>query len=127
MAELISIVSHFDTKSPKFRFRNRVSILFQHFALLRSESVLGLELPDMFHIPLPNEGVSECRAVVLQMRSGKTNQFGKVEYGSFIRNKDVHGCPISALAMYFFYRWHCSGEAFPDTSSNDRWYLSFPS
>lgn len=98
-------------------------MLLQHFALLRSESMIGLDFADLFSVELPDEGITPCTAVIVIMRSGKTNQFSNIEYGSFIRNKDVEVCPVSALAQYLFYRFHCSNECFPDFTTNDSWYL----
>ena len=39
-----------------------------------------------------------------------------------IRNRDPLICSHSALAQYFFYRWHQSGEAPPSFKSQRDWY-----
>ncbi|ETP52789.1 hypothetical protein F442_02247, partial [Phytophthora nicotianae P10297] len=38
-----------------------------------------LELADLHSIPLENEGYNPCRALVMVMGQGKTNQLGRVE------------------------------------------------
>ena len=58
------------------------------------------------------------------MSNGKTNQFGKVQYMGTLRNRDVRLCPVGALALYLFHRWHGSGEAFPALESRRSWYLT---
>jgi hypothetical protein len=76
----------------------------------------------MFGLDLENEGPSPCTALVMVLSQCKTNQYGKVEYGACLRNKSVSCCAINALAMYFFHRWHISGESFPDISKKQLWY-----
>jgi hypothetical protein len=76
----------------------------------------------MFSLQLENEGPSTCNALVMVLGQGKTNQYGKVEYGAVLRNKNVSCCAINALAMYFFYRWHISDEIFPDLLTKQTWY-----
>lgn len=39
-----------------------------------------------------------------------------------MRNKNPEVCPLGTLAAYFFWRWHCSGEKFPDFSARKNWY-----
>ena len=53
---------------------------------------------------------------------GKTNQHGKIEYGSSIRHKKVELCSVGALAVYLFSRFHFENEAFPDFSERKNWY-----
>ncbi len=81
-----------------------------------------MQLPDMFSLVLDKEGPSQCMALVMMLNKGKTNKCGKIQYGAVLRNKDVTVCAINALAMYFFFRWHVSGENFPDMSSKQSWY-----
>jgi hypothetical protein len=67
--------------------------------LLRLSNRLPIELPDLFSMPLPGEGPQD--------------QHGRLEYGAALRHRDHRSCLVGALAAYFFWRWHCSGEAFP--------------
>lgn len=76
-----------------------------HYALLRSHNTLELELPDLACLELEGEGESPCIAVLLILQHGKTNKHGRMEYGAFIRNKDVEVCPVGILAFYLF--WRC--------------------
>lgn len=46
--------------------------------LLRSETALGLQLPDFFSMELDNEGVSKCVVLVATITFGKTNKDGKI-------------------------------------------------
>jgi hypothetical protein len=60
--------------------------------------------------------------MMLSISNGKTNRWGKRQYGAVIRNRDPLICSHSALAQYFFYRWHQSGEAPPSFKSRRDWY-----
>jgi hypothetical protein len=53
---------------------------------------------------------------------GKTNQHGRLEYGAALRHRDYRSCLVGALATYFFWRWHCSGESFPCFRTSQDWY-----
>ncbi len=45
-----------------------------------------------------------------------------MEYGSALRHRDYRSCLIGALAVYFFWRWHLSGESFPCFRTSQDWY-----
>ena len=105
--------------------RNRLDFLLGHFMLGRSESKRMLQLPDMFSLSLLNEGPQGCTAIVAIMTNGKTNQYGRIEYGSALRNTDALVCPVGALSLYFFWRWHVDGEPFPDFTLRKNWYNIF--
>ncbi|GAA5920377.1 hypothetical protein JCM5296_003901, partial [Sporobolomyces johnsonii] len=92
--------------------RDRLGFTLAHYALLRSNNVLPIELADLFPVELPNEGPSPCFATVVLVNNGKTNQNGRVEYGAFIRNSDPEICGVGALALYLFLRFHVSQETF---------------
>jgi hypothetical protein len=59
------------------------------------------------------------------MDQGKMNQFGKREYAACIRNREIIACPVGALALYLFYRWHRGGEGFADFTSRRHWYDTY--
>ncbi|KAN0086503.1 hypothetical protein V8E54_000191 [Elaphomyces granulatus] len=52
----------------------------------------------------------------------KNNQHGRREYGAALRHWDPQSCLIGALAIYLFWRWHRSGEAFPCFQESQDWY-----
>ena len=99
-----------------------------------------MELPDLFSMPLLGEGPKKdgwCLVSVmdqgmdikllqystwLTLNIGKTNQNGRLEYGSALRHRDYRACLVSALAIYFFWRWHRSGESFPCFRTSQDWY-----
>jgi hypothetical protein len=39
-----------------------------------------------------------------------------------LRHRDYRSCLIGALAVYFFWRWHVSGEPFPSFCTSQDWY-----
>jgi hypothetical protein len=84
--------------------RDKVAFAITHYAIMRGANVRQLEFADLHHADLENEGFSDCFAVVCLADNGKTNQEGRIEYGSFIRNKRVEICPVGALALYLFAR-----------------------
>ncbi|MGH7974160.1 MAG: hypothetical protein ACREBR_01445, partial [bacterium] len=52
---------------------------------------------------------------------GKTNQFGKIEFGAAMRNR-VRLCLFGALAMWLFWTFEIEGEPYPDFSESRNWY-----
>ena len=104
-------------------FRTQLCFLFGNSMLLRLSNRLPMELPDLFSMPLPNEGPNGTGwCLVTVMGQGKTNQHGRLEYGAALRHRDYRSCLIGALATYFFWRWHCSGEPFPCLRTSQDWY-----
>jgi hypothetical protein len=82
-----------------------------------------MELADLTLLEHPkNEGYTPCFSVVGLISNGKTNKFGKRQYGAAIRNKEPLLCTMGALALQFFYRWHCSGEKAPTFFIRNNWY-----
>lgn len=102
--------------------RNRVDFLIGHSILGRGESKRMMQLPDLFSLEMAKEGPTECFALVITMDKGKTNQFGRVEYGAAIRHAHALTCPVGALALYFFHRWHVEAEEFPNMTTREKWY-----
>jgi hypothetical protein len=115
-------------KNPAIAFRTHVDFLFGNHILLRSNNRLALELPDLFVIYMPNEGIKEnvgdefTMALTALMNQGKTNQHGNMEYGACLRHRDPHGCLLNGLAFYFFWRWQMGEEPFPEFAHNEQWY-----
>ena len=104
--QLISINKHWLGKNSEAALRDRTAFQLCHYGLLRGDNVRELELCDLHTLDLgPKEGYTEhCHAVVCTLRRGKTNQYGRIEFGSFMRNSVVEICPVGALAIYFFSR-----------------------
>ncbi|KAG2776784.1 hypothetical protein PC116_g7881 [Phytophthora cactorum] len=107
-----------NVREPGTRLRNMLAFLLCHYALMRGK----MELADIHSVNLENEGYSPCRAVVLVMRQGKTNQVGRIEVGAFLRNKSVELCPHGLLAFYLFWRWLVDREPFLCFTSSEQWY-----
>jgi hypothetical protein len=120
--DLEQISDHFLSKNSTASLKYRAMFLLTHFCLLRGESVRRLDLADMFLLELENEGYTDCKALTIIMDQGKTNQFGKKELGSCIRNKLVGICPLGAVGLYFFSRWHINNEPPPNFSRNSEWF-----
>ena len=109
-------------------FRTNVDFLFGNHMLLRSSNRLLLELADCFCLDLPKEGIktnAPTKAFVVLMNQGKTNQHGRVEYGSCLRHRDPEACLVGQLAFWLFFRWQAektAAEPFPDFSRPELWY-----
>ncbi|KAE8964038.1 hypothetical protein PR001_g29185 [Phytophthora rubi] len=120
--DLIAISRYYMNLNTGSDLRNRLSHFLCHACLLRGESARNLELPDLFSVVLEHEGFSDCRALVMIMEQGKTNQYGRREFGSCIRHRNVEVCPVGALGLYLFYRWSIKNEAIPNFLEPEQWY-----
>ncbi|KAE8182840.1 hypothetical protein CF328_g8380 [Tilletia controversa] len=80
------------------------------------------QLADLFVLPLPNEGAQDASAVVLIMDNGKTNAYGRIDYGGCMRAKNASECPHNALAFSLFQRFHIDNEPFPTFQRRENWY-----
>ncbi|OWZ09796.1 LOW QUALITY PROTEIN: hypothetical protein PHMEG_00017445 [Phytophthora megakarya] len=95
----------------------RAELLVSHYGLLRGENIRDLGLADMFSQELDREEYQTCTAL-----HGKTNTFGKLQHVGFIRNKDVHLCPVGAVAFHLFELFHVDSEPFPSFQLSKDWY-----
>ena len=102
--------------------RTRLDHLFGFAIMARGESMRQAQLADLFALPLPGEGAQEATAVVLIMDNGKTNAFGRIDYGGCMRAKNVVECPHGALAIHLFERFHVAKEPFPVLKTREDWY-----
>ena len=107
--------------------RTQVDFLFGNHMLLRSSNRLPMELPDCFPLELSSEGFKTpghtTKALVVVMNCGKTNQHGRMEYGSALRHRDPRSCLIGALSFWFFWRWQVEkAEKFPVFQRSEDWY-----
>ncbi|KAF1328728.1 Short-chain dehydrogenase, partial [Globisporangium splendens] len=102
--------------------RDRVDFLLGHALLARGESRRLIQFPDLLTLSLSDEGPQHCTPLVVIMTKGKTNQHGRVEYGAAMRCKKVLLCPMNAVAMYLFWRWHVDLEPFPVLTNRKAWY-----
>ena len=60
--------------------------------------------------------------MILIMSNGKTNQVGRIEYGTAIRHRNPLLCTISHTAFYLFYRWNIAREPPPQFQQRQQWY-----
>ena len=103
--------------------RDGLAFWLSHFCLLRGEAARRAEFPDLQLIQLEGEGADKCPALVMVMRQGKTNKYGKLE-GACLRNKRVEICPFIILGMCFFARFHVESEPFPDFTISENRFLT---
>ncbi|OWZ08441.1 hypothetical protein PHMEG_00019017, partial [Phytophthora megakarya] len=120
--DLVSISRYYMNLNTGPDLRNRMSHFLCHACLLRGESARNMELPDLFSVILENEGFTECRALVMILGHGKTNQYGRREFGSCIRHCNVEVCPFGSLALYLFFRWCVQMEDVPNFLVPENWY-----
>jgi len=105
--------------------RDALAFLFAHYFLLRGESIRKAELTDFQTINLDNESVNadiKCPALVMVLRQGKTNKNNRMELAGCMRNTRVEICPIMAMGLYFFWRFHVENEPFPSFEKSEDWY-----
>ncbi|CAD6941407.1 unnamed protein product [Tilletia laevis] len=101
--------------------RARFDFLMQHAIMGRSEDLRNAKLSSLYVHTVPQSRPQTCKAVVVSIRHSKTNVDARREFGIAARHKNVETCPIGALALYFFQRFHMRDE-FPDLSSRTAWY-----
>lgn len=101
--------------------RDRSIFATLHYGCLRAQSARYLELSHLQIRKIPDQGSSECWALILVLNQGKTNQVNRKEEASMIRCADANTCAIGALAFWLFWRFVIKNEAFPSLDNND-WY-----
>jgi|ERR1700738_4852893 hypothetical protein len=106
-------------------FRDRLDFLLGHSMLFRSEDQRRALLSRLSLWDMDNEGPTPCQTLIISIARSKTNKEGRYEVGAAARHKDVLQCPVGALAMYLFWRFHLAKEPFPDLSTNQRWYGTY--
>ncbi|KAG2212027.1 hypothetical protein INT45_010435, partial [Circinella minor] len=120
--EMVAVSLYFFDRQSETEMRNRATFLLHHMMLLRGESSRFAELADLFTMHFPEEGHSPCPVLIFHSEFGKTTTSGNRNYFATIRHRDVCVCAFGALAFYFFYRFHVSGEPFPDFSTSENWF-----
>ena len=76
----------------------------------------------MFILDLEKEGPTECKAMIVIMEQGKTNQFARKELGACIQNMHCAICPLGAVAFHFFTCWHLDLECHPSLATSQEWF-----
>jgi hypothetical protein len=120
--ELQKICNYFTSQNSLSGAKNKLMFLLCHFCLLRGESVRRCELADLFALDLENEGYTPCKALIVVMDQGKTNQFGRKDLGSCIRHKNPEVCAIGCLGFYFLRLWHLDLVPAPNLTTSRNWF-----
>lgn len=96
---------YFEARNSIEGLRDLVAFALQHYMMLRGDNVRWLEFADLSCETLPEfEGPSPCTILVFQLRRGKTNQMGRLNYSAFTRARREDVCAVGNLALYFFAR-----------------------
>ncbi|KAE8226620.1 hypothetical protein CF326_g7676 [Tilletia indica] len=103
-------------------WRARFDFLMQHAIMGRSEDLRNAKLSSLYIHKIPQSRPHPCNAVVVTLKHSKTNVESRKEFGVAARHRDVELCPVGALALFFFERFHVKNEPFPDLSSRASWY-----
>ncbi|KAE8238161.1 hypothetical protein A4X03_0g8927, partial [Tilletia caries] len=103
-------------------WRARFDFLMQHAIMGRSEDLRNAELSALYTHKIAQSRPHPCPAVVVSLKHSKTNVEARKGFGVAARYRDVELCPVGALALYFFERFHIKKEAFPDLSLRASWY-----
>ena len=102
--QIESSFAHYFERNNKAALRDAMAQAFGMYGLLRSNNQRLLKLSEIAVMPLDGEGPTECSAVVAILDETKTNKRGKIQYASFIRNRNVFVCPVFFLSLYLFCR-----------------------
>ncbi|PPR03299.1 hypothetical protein CVT24_012607 [Panaeolus cyanescens] len=100
--------------------RNRTMLLFSTSMAFRGDNTRRILLSDLNveEVSMPGkDGTDQDRrvkALVVMSNQGKTNTTGRIDKHYAFRHRNVHLCPVSALAMHLFCLWHVFGRSPPD-------------
>lgn len=109
--ELAQLANFFARRNNIEGLRDGLTMLLQHYMMLRSDNVLRLEFADLSsQLMPPTEGPTRPTLLVFQTRQGKTNQLGRLLYTAFTRAKREDICAVGCLALYFFVRCASPGN-----------------
>src|SRR5204863_8811673 len=113
--------------------RTWMDLLMGQYMLLRGEDRCRTKFPDLSIVDSLNEGVKghipmlylrlgqgKVRSFSFALTFGQTNQEGKAQYGVAFRNKDRY-CPVGAVALWLFHRFHILSEPWPNFSNRLEW------
>ena len=91
-------------------------------ALYRGDDARRLSWSDLFltTLPITSVGPDPCTALCMLSKGGKTNQYGRTEYGILFRGKQPQHCAQSAIALWFWAIFHLLNEPPPDLTT-DEW------
>ncbi|KAI9103432.1 hypothetical protein DFS34DRAFT_672030, partial [Phlyctochytrium arcticum] len=94
--DLLNLANYFMEPRAKKNYgnalRDRAGFLIQHSSFMRGEGVRALERKHMWGRELENESPTQCFALGLTSRSGKTNKNGRIESVGAMQHKDVFLC-----------------------------------
>ncbi|OAD67637.1 hypothetical protein PHYBLDRAFT_73845 [Phycomyces blakesleeanus NRRL 1555(-)] len=76
--ELLLLSQYFFEQDSTVGVRNHLCFLMSHAMLLRSETVLGTQYPNLFKMELEDQDVSPCVALVATIIYGKINKDRKI-------------------------------------------------
>ena len=122
LVDLVRCNDHCLTSGTELQSRDRLALNLSFSLLLRGHSARNAELADFFPMNLPNESTESVTAVCMVIDVDKTNHNGAKNLMGAMRHLDFRLCTHNAIAMYFFERFHVSGETFPDLNHPKRWY-----
>ncbi|PPQ81847.1 hypothetical protein CVT24_008666 [Panaeolus cyanescens] len=100
--------------------RNRTMLMFSTSMAFRGDNTRRVLLSDLNieEVPMPDrEGADmdrRVKALVVMSNQGKTNTTGRIDKHYAFRHRNVHLCPVSALAFYLFSLWHVFGRSPPN-------------
>ncbi|CAD6906941.1 unnamed protein product [Tilletia caries] len=90
--------------------------------LRKIDHAIGLTEAEKDHLAVRIDKDVGKAAEPFSIFEGKTNKDGRPERGVVARAKDVESCPVGALALAFFERFHVQGDRAPDLTSRREWY-----
>eukprot|EP01135_Chromosphaera_perkinsii_P006023 Nk52_evm1s382 gene=Nk52_evmTU1s382 len=117
MREVSDVSTHFLNVQNRLdwkKARDRLAFLLCLFCLMRGDTLRSARLSNTYVIQYPESQMQNCYALVFCMRGSKTNKLYKEERYACLRNIDVNYCPVGALALLYFCRFHLEKEPFPD-------------
>jgi Centromere DNA-binding protein complex CBF3 subunit, domain 2 len=121
MHQFRSIIYYYWNLNTIYGLRHRADDLLRFSMMCRGQVTRRLMMSRLGLWSLDNLSQPNMFAMFATFNESKTNHFGHQEQAGCIRHKDPTMCPIGALALYLFARFHILNEEWPDMTRRERW------
>ena len=91
-------------KSPECHLRTLVDFLLGYYILIRGGDWRSIEISDLFTFEFPGKGPTPYIPLILTIRAGKQNQYGRLKTAGALRSRDPSIYILGAVGFYLLYQ-----------------------